>query len=359
MTKILHIVGTRPQYIKLFPLFRKISESTEWVQSVYDSGQHYDFHMSGQIIEEFGLSEAISYGDVAGLSVMDQFSKMLSDISNALVKFKPDYVYLYGDTNTTMAAAIACAKLDFEFGHLEAGVRTQETVGIQEGKNRLVADGLAKDCFCVDMADAKNLYAEGKSDNVTHHVGDLMYDAFHLVKENQCQPNYSRRKEALVTIHRAENVDDDDMRAHILSVLCEVGKCYDLIFPMHPRLSQKLSNEQRHTLEKNNIKIIKPLSFSSIVEQLHLVSAVITDSGGLPKDAACAGTASLVLRNDPIWKELQKKGYIQTLAKDNMVTSKIIIDFLEKSFEQNLPEWRKELAAEKIILLTKASLANR
>lgn len=356
MPCILHIVGTRPQYIKLFPLFTAIAETTDWEQLVYDTGQHFDFDMSGKIIEEFGLTDAIQFGDVKGIPPMEQLAKMIADISGVLDKNKPDYIYLYGDTNTTMAAAIVAAKKGYPFGHLEAGVRTNPQVGIQEGKNRLVADALAQDCFCVHRKDLDNLLGEGKSPSQTHLVGDLMYDAFQLIKDSQHLKHASERKNVLVTIHRAENVDDDTKRRSILSALIELGADYHVLFPMHPRLANTLSQSEISALKSNNVEIVKPLSFTEIVETLHSVQAVITDSGGLPKDAACAGVGTLVLRTDPIWHELHRSGYIQILENDGELSGKILKSFVDGQTQTTLEPFQQNLAAAKIISLTMSAL---
>ena len=356
MPSILHIVGTRPQYIKLYPLFTAITKTTNWDQIVYDTGQHFDFDMSGKLISEFDLTDSIQFGDIKGMPPINQMAKMIVDISEVLDKNTPDYIYLYGDTNTTMAAAIVAAKKGYKFGHIEAGVRTDPKVGIQEGKNRLVADALALDCFCVVQKDHDNLLLEGKSPAHTHLVGDLMYDAFQLIRDSQNIDYASEPKKVLVTIHRAENVDDDRKIRNIISALIELGADYDLLFPMHPRLANKLSQTDIAALAANNVEVVKPLSFKEMVKTLHSVQAVITDSGGLPKDAACAGVGTLVLRNDPIWHDLHSAGYIKILENDGEISSGFLKSFVDSQKQTILKPLKQTLASDKIISLTMCAL---
>ncbi|EEX95063.1 UDP-N-acetylglucosamine 2-epimerase [Vibrio orientalis CIP 102891 = ATCC 33934] len=352
--KILHIVGTRPQYIKLFPLWSAINDDTTITQEIYDTGQHYDKNMSEELIKEFGF-ESISYGKIAGFGPEKQIPMMIENIWNKLVSFKPDYVFLYGDTNSTMAGSIACAKLGVPYGHLEAGVRTEEHVGIQEGVNRKVADHLATHHFCVNKLDHSNVAKEGLPSDRNHLVGDLMYDAFHIMSEclNEVQ---SVKERILVTIHRAENVDDDERRGLILETLIELSKNAEVLLPLHPRLKAKASREELAKLESSSVKVIEPLKYSEVINTLNSATGVVTDSGGLPKDAAYAGVKSVVLRDDPIWKELHQLGYIHTVDALDDMTSESLKDYCLAKLDGSIQSYRSEMATNKIIDIVKSHL---
>lgn len=281
---------------------------------------------------------------------------MIENIWNKLVSFKPDYVFLYGDTNSTLAGSIACAKLEIPYGHLEAGVRTEEHVGIQEGVNRKVTDHLAKHHFCVTPLDHANISKEGLPSERNHLVGDLMYDAFHIMSERVS--NVSDVKDRiLVTIHRAENVDDDVRRRLIIETLVELSKTSEVILPLHPRLRTKSSAEDLALLENSQVKVIEPLKYSDVIKTLILATGVVTDSGGLPKDAAYAGVKSVVLRDDPIWKELHQLGYIHTVDDMDSMTSQSLKDYCLSVLEGQITPYRSEMSTRKIIDVVKAYLS--
>ena len=225
--KILHIVGTRPQYIKLFPLWAELNSCEKINQYIYDTGQHYDDNMSKSIIKEFGFTN-ILFGDVKGLTPQKQIPKMIESIWEHVIDINPDYVLIYGDTNSTLSAAIACAKASVEYGHVEAGVRTAKHIGVQEGINRQIADQLATHNFCVTQRDLDNLISNGSTKDSAILVGDLMSDAYTSIKENftsdntDTNLNTNNKSSLLVTIHRAENIDDDTLRLKLINVLSKL-----------------------------------------------------------------------------------------------------------------------------------------
>lgn len=352
--KILHIVGTRPQYIKLFPLWSAINDDDSIIQEIYDTGQHYDKNMSEELIKEFGF-ENISYGNIAGFGPEKQIPMMIENIWNKLISFKPDYVFLYGDTNSTMAGSIACAKLEIPYGHLEAGVRTEVHVGIQEGVNRKVADHLAKHHFCVTQPDYENIEQEGLPSDKNHLVGDLMYDAFHIMSSRLGEVKKTKER-ILVTIHRAENVDDDARRGLILDTLIELSKNTEVLLPLHPRLKAKASQEELAKLAGSQVKVIEPLKYSEVIKTLNSATGVVTDSGGLPKDAAYAGVKSVVLRDDPIWKELHQLGYIHTVDDMDCMTSESLKDYCLVKLDGSIQPYRSEMASNKTLDIVKAYL---
>ncbi|PMN88935.1 UDP-N-acetyl glucosamine 2-epimerase [Enterovibrio norvegicus] len=352
--KILHIVGTRPQYIKLFPLWTAIDSDRSIIQEIYDTGQHYDKNMSEELIKEFGFQN-ITYGNIAGYGPEKQIPMMIENIWNKLVSFKPDYVFLYGDTNSTLAGSIACAKLEIPYGHLEAGVRTEEHVGIQEGVNRKVADHLAKQHFCVTKLDYNNVSNEGLPSERNHLVGDLMYDAFHIMSDRLGDVKDVNDR-ILVTIHRAENVDDDSRRGLIIETLVELSKHSEVILPLHPRLRAKASVKELALLESSQVKVIEPLKYSDVIKTLKGATGVVTDSGGLPKDAAYAGVKSVVLRDDPIWKELHHQGYIHTVDALDEMTAPSLKDYCMTMLDGAIPPYRSEMSTNKIVDIVKAYL---
>ena len=354
--KILHIVGTRPQYIKLFPLFRAMEETQEYHQKIYDTGQHFDYEMSGKILEEFNLKSLVDFGNVKNLPVPKQISKMIEDVWDVLVEYHPDYVFIYGDTNTTLSASIACAKLEIGYGHIEAGVRTEKQTGVQEGINRAVSDKLALDHFCVNQSDALNLQSEGFSPERIHLVGDLMYDAYHRAKEIVLPDNQSLKSDVLVTIHRSENVDSANRRAKILESIVSLSQEFQIILPIHPRLKNQLDENDLQKLKEAGVELVPPLSYTSLIHLLGHVSAVITDSGGLPKEAAYSGVKSLVLRTDPIWWDMKEAGYISTLPSDDNISSDFLCRFVWDAGSNKIKPLLLEKSAPKIMSTVRKKL---
>ncbi|TQQ45232.1 UDP-N-acetyl glucosamine 2-epimerase [Vibrio cholerae] len=355
--KILHIVGTRPQYIKLFPLWNGLKLEKSIEQEIYDTGQHYDKNMSEELIKEFGFQN-ISYGNISGFGPEKQIPMMIEDIWKKLTIFKPDYVFLYGDTNSTLSGAIACSKLGIPYGHLEAGVRTEAHVGIQEGINRKVADHLATHHFCVTNLDHENISKEGLPTNRNHLVGDLMYDSFHIMDSRINKVSNAKNK-ILVTIHRAENVDNESRRNLIINTLIELAKNIEVLLPLHPRLKSKATSEELKRLENSQVKVIEPLKYSEIITVLREAFGVVTDSGGLPKDAAYAGIKSVVLRDDPIWKDLYQLGYIHTVDMIDEMTEESLKDYCLKKFDGVIQPYKTGMATGKIIEIVKTYLDNK
>ncbi|EAQ65694.1 UDP-N-acetylglucosamine 2-epimerase [Marinomonas sp. MED121] len=353
--RILHIVGTRPQYIKLFPLWNEIKKESGVEQYIYDTGQHYDEEMSRKVIEEFGFQN-IAFGNIAGMGPERQIPLMITNIWNEILSYKPDYVFLYGDTNSTMAGAIACAKNSIPYGHLEAGVRTEAHIGIQEGVNRKVADHLATHHFCVNSIDYKNLNNEGVDRNKNFLVGDLMYDAFSLIKAKFSIEESKRQEKFLVTIHRAENVDNELRRKKLINFLIELSEDVDVVLPLHPRLKLKATEKELVDLEKSNVTVVSPLTYSNVIKELINCNGVITDSGGLPKDAAYAGVKSVVLRDDPIWEELHKLDYISTVNDIDSITENELKKYCLNKLGDIMPIYECDIASAKIISIVKKYL---
>lgn len=353
MNTVLHLVGTRPQYVKLFPLWKAINEDSSLSQKIYDTGQHYDEYMSANILNEFGFT-GVETGKIKGLNPDQQIPKMIENIWKFLCEEAPDYVFIYGDTNSTLAAAIACAKLNISFGHVEAGVRTSVNVGIQEGVNRKVADILATDNFCATEMDYHNLINMGGEKKNTHLVGDLMYDAFHLVESEEAPKNTNL---VLVTLHRAENVDDADIRHNIVNSIVELSNHYNIILPLHPRLKKNLTREEEKKLELSNIHLMPPITYTQVVSYLSSAIGVITDSGGLPKDAAFAGVPSIVLRPDPIWHKLSELNYIKTYGEISNLTTSGLIELSKEYFANKLPRYEMGFSVPKIVRILRDRLS--
>lgn len=329
MKKICHLVGTRPQYIKLWPLYQQLDQSFGLQQFVFDTGQHYDKNMSTELLDEFGLLEKVDVGDAKNYVGGGQMASMLASCWSYLEKHAPDYCIVYGDTNSTLAGALAAKKLGIKIGHVEAGVRTDPSVGVQEGINRLIVDTVSTDLFAATKADLENLNQVIVSGEKLF-TGDLMGDAFNLMRQRlehrhpSAQKEFhGRKKKVLLTLHRAENVDDLKRLKYLFDSIGGLSEMANVQLPLHPRLKAMLSAEGSGNLLPDNIEITSPLKYSDLIDALLDSDCVMTDSGGLPKDAAWAGLRCFVFRTDPIWTELYKAGYIVTEQTDVLLQEQL------------------------------------
>lgn len=320
-------------------------------QYIYDTGQHYDDNMSKAIIKEFGFKN-ILFGEVKGLSPQKQIPKMIEHIWGQLDSIGPDYALIYGDTNSTLSASIACSKSCVPYGHVEAGVITAKNIGIQEGINRKIADQLATHNFCVTKKDFDNLMLNGSIKGRAFLVGDLMSDAYKFIKEKftiNAAKNSHSKKSILVTIHRAENIDDDSLRLKLIKTLSKLSNDYKIILPLHPRLKLLIKNSERDIIGNSDIDLIQPLTYSEIVKVLNNVVGVVTDSGGLPKDAAYAGIKSIVLREDPVWHELFDKGYIEITKDIQNISIDSLVSHITNSLAGEIKPYMQDSASKKIV----------
>jgi UDP-N-acetylglucosamine 2-epimerase len=309
--KILNVVGTRPQYIKLAPIIQAQLASGKMTPLTIDTGQHYDAAMSQVFYDNFGL-EAINLNALRNGKVMSQFGDMIDKIGAFVEQEKPDYVLVFGDTNTTLAAALVAGKLQIPFGHIEAGVRTGGTVGPQEEINRILTDKMATHLFTTDQECSDNLTDDGISADKVFLVGDVMLDAFHLFSERVATDKtpVSDRPQVLLTIHRSENTDTHEVLQKIYDGILAISDRFEVIFPIHPRTDAALKRFGMFEDFSNITKIVSPLSYFELLRTYQEVDFVISDSGGVPKEAAYAGKASIVLRSIPIWNELAERGSI-------------------------------------------------
>ena len=305
--------------------------------------------MSKNLIEEFGF-ENINFGKLDGDTPVANLALMIAQIEKQIEISKPDYGLIYGDTNSTLAASIAFAKLEIPHGHIEAGIRTEKHLGIQEGINRIVADTLATHNFCPTVKDRDNLLNSTIEDKSVILSGDVMFDAFQEASKFQMNSdsNLDYNDAVLVTFHRAENVDDANIRARICKLLSLISKHKKIILPLHPRLKKNLTNSDWDLLENININIIEPLTYVETVNILKDCDFVITDSGGLPKDAAYAGKVSFVLRDEPIWDELYDQGFIYCLGKTSLLNENQAWTYIQ-SKEKSLEKYLLKLLVQKIL----------
>ncbi len=308
---VMSIVGARPQFIKLAVVAPRLAEN--FSHTLIHSGQHFDNEMSEIFFEQLQLPKVDHYLGVKGGSHGKSTGRMLARIEQVLLDQQPDLVVVYGDTNTTLAGALAAAKLHIPIAHVEAGLRSFVR-SMPEEINRVLTDDLSSLLFCPTSNAISNLKREGISDGVVES-GDVMYELLSMtrqgLKDNTAlfeSFNVKRRQFYLLTVHRAHNVDDPQRLKQLVEILESVDRT--VIFPSHPRTTARLRKQR---LLKNidaleNVIRCEPLGYRDLLTLAMHARAVLTDSGGLQKEAVFLKTPVLTLRNETEWRETLRLG---------------------------------------------------
>jgi UDP-GlcNAc3NAcA epimerase len=312
MKRVMTIVGARPQFIKLAPFSRALSAAGLQELSVH-TGQHYDAKMSDIFFEELKIPPPQFHLSVSGGGHGAQTGQMLVKVEEVMLEQKPDLVVVFGDTNSTLAGALAAAKLHIPVAHIEAGLRSFNRK-MPEEVNRVLTDHLSNWLFVPTVAATENLKAEGITQGV-HVVGDLMFDnvlyfrsQFEAAGDALCKSLGLKRGEYYFsTLHRAENVDHPQRLLALLKGLNDLGA--PVVLPVHPRTKGMLARMgfELNTLEW--IKAIEPVGYQECLGLAMHSKAVATDSGGLQKEAALVGRPVLILRDETEWVELIETGW--------------------------------------------------
>lgn len=322
MNKILTIVGARPQFIKAAPVSKALRESKWCSEIMVHTGQHYDKTMSETFFDELDMQPPKYNLAVGSGSHADQTGEIMRRLEPILLDEKPELTILYGDTNSTLAAALTASKLCIPVAHVEAGLRSFNRK-MPEEINRVVADHVATFLFCPTTTAVQNLEKEGITENV-FKTGDVMYDAA-LQFTKKAEENSStlhdlglRRKEYLLaTVHRAENTNDRQRLFNIFSALQEITREMIVVIPLHPRTRKMLLSFELEDL-LNGIKIIEPLGFLDMMSLESNCRLIVTDSGGVQKEAYFHRVPCVTLRDETEWVETVEAHW-NKLAKVNTV----------------------------------------
>lgn len=308
MLNILSVVGARPQFIKAAPLHRALAGRAEIV--LVHTGQHYDDNMSAVFFRDLGLAAPDIDLGVGSGSHARQTAAMLERLEPVMTAERPDGVVIYGDTNSTLAAAVTAAKLTIPVAHVEAGLRSFNRA-MPEEQNRVVADHLSSLLFCPTRAAVEHLKAEGITAGV-HLVGDVMEEALAgtVVRARQESTaierlGLGRSRYAVATVHRAENTDSAERLAGILAALNQLRDT--VVFPVHPRTRKAI--EALGWTPETHVRMIEPQGYLDMVQLVSGASLVLTDSGGLQKEACWMGVPCVTLRDETEWEETVSRGW--------------------------------------------------
>ncbi len=294
--KVFHVVGARPNFMKVAPVMTALKTRERIVQTLVHTGQHYDANMSDVFFEQLGVPAPDVNLAVGSGTHARQTAEIMTRLEPVLLDRRPDLVLVYGDVNSTVAAALVCAKLGVRVGHVEAGLRSFDRT-MPEEINRLVTDQLADLLFTPSEDADVNLKKEGIPAEKIFRVGNVMIDS--LVK---LLPAARRQKQhglpqnyALVTLHRPANVDDDAILKRILQSLLEASHDLPVIFPAHPRTRKRIAEFGLHV---GQLQILDPLPYLEFLGLQSRATVVITDSGGIQEETTYLGIPCLTLREN-------------------------------------------------------------
>ncbi|MCG2736017.1 MAG: UDP-N-acetylglucosamine 2-epimerase (non-hydrolyzing) [Candidatus Methanoperedenaceae archaeon] len=315
--KIISIVGARPQFIKCAPLSKELRKTNE--EKIINTGQHYDLEMSEIFFKELDIPHPDYNLGIGSGTHGEQTGRMLIEIEKILIQEKPDLVLVYGDTNSTIAGALAASKIGIRVAHVEAGLRSFDR-SMPEEINRILTDHISNLLFCPTPQAVTNLKNEGIVSGV-HMVGDVMQDALliysaaagkvsNIIKKLDLKVN----EYFVITVHRPGNTDNKENLRSIIEALKRLeGK---VVFPVHPRTEKYLKEYGFWEKMPSNVIMIKPLGYLDMLHLMNNADKILTDSGGIQKEAYMLGKPCITLRENTEWVETVDAGWNVLVGAD-------------------------------------------
>ncbi|MXQ52833.1 non-hydrolyzing UDP-N-acetylglucosamine 2-epimerase [Shimazuella alba] len=353
--KVVTVVGARPQFIKAAPVSRALR--AEGKEILVHTGQHYDKSMSDVFFEELEIPIPEYHLHVGSLSHGAQTGEMLRKVEEVLLAEKPDALLVYGDTNSTIAGALAAAKLHIPVAHVEAGLRSFNR-RMPEEVNRVMTDHISKWLFCPTGTAVNHLAKEGITDGV-HVVGDVMLDAFnyntqlaegkaHVLRDLPVQA----KSYVLITLHRAENTDDPNRLKAIVNAINQLP--IPAILPLHPRTVSKLK-ESGLSITNDNVHVINPVGYLDMIQLEFQAKLILTDSGGVQKEAFFAQVPCITMRDETEWTETVSYGANKLVGANTDLILQAVSEF--KVDFSNIPSvFGDGRTAEKLVEIIKRGL---
>jgi len=350
--KIIHVVGARPQFIKAAMISKAWNSSDG--EYLLHTGQHYSEKMSRLFFDELKLRKPDINLKVGSSNHAKQTSKMLTGIDQYLEDIQPDHVIIYGDTNSTLAGALAASKRGIPLSHVEAGLRSYNR-SMPEEINRIVSDHLSNLLFCPTEQAVKNLSTEGVQDNV-HLVGDVMADGllfFIEIAKKQSKIlellDLQPKKYVLATAHRNGNVDDKKKLSQIVEGLRGIDQV--VVLPLHPRTKKMV--EVFNLSFSENVRVLDPVGYLDMLILEENAECILTDSGGIQKEAYLLGVRCITMREETEWVEAVDAGWNLLVGANH---EKIISGFYDFRPEENRPQiYGDGDAADKIVKVIRSS----
>jgi len=341
--RVVTVVGARPQFVKVSPVSRALAEAG-FREVLVHTGQHFDPGMSDVFFDELGIPRPDHNLGIAGGSHGEQTGRMLAGVEEILLRERPGMVLVYGDTNSTLAGALAASKLHIPVAHVEAGLRSFNR-RMPEEINRVVSDHLSDWLFAPTPAAVRNLATEGIAGERVCMVGDVMYDAalrFGALAESRGhllgQMGVERSSYVLATIHRQENTDDAARLRSIVDALGAVAEEVPVVLPIHPR-TRKECAAQGIALTASGLRVVEPVGYLDMLLLEKNARLIATDSGGVQKEAYFFGVPCVTLRSETEWVELVEAGW-NTLAPPG--DARAVVDAIRAALRRPAPAARGE-----------------
>lgn len=303
--KVVSIIGARPQFIKASVVCEALkSKGIEEV--LVNSGQHYDANMSDVFFKSLNIPQAAYNLEVGSGSHAEMTAKIMIEFERVVLQEKPDYILVYGDTNTTLAGALVASKIKIPIAHIEAGIRMFPK-DMPEEINRVLVDRISAKLFCASNLGIENLRKEGITNGVLFS-GDVMYDVFkkmqpHFDYSTLAKHQLKENNFVVVTLHRDYNVDVAEKLQSILQQLNKVAAAYPVLFSVHPRTRKRIAEFGLEALTQK-LTLLEPLGYFEMMGLIAASKNIITDSGGLQKESYFAGKQAVVVMPDTGWQEL-------------------------------------------------------
>jgi UDP-GlcNAc3NAcA epimerase len=320
--KIATIIGARPQFIKAAALSRVFAHNSTTQEILIHTGQHYDANMSDVFFKEMDIPTPHYHLGVGGCTQGAMTGRMLEKIEEVLLTEKPDWVLVFGDTNSTLAGALAAVKLHIPVAHVEAGLRSFNRK-MPEEINRVLTDHCANLLFTPTTYASQQLLKEGIAQEAIAQVGDVMYDtALYFQQKSQQKSQILERlglkskQFVLATIHRAENTDHPALLQEIFLGLAAIGKHTRVVIPLHPRTLNSLKKLNLFDRLNDHVSFIDPVGYLDMTQLEHHAQVILTDSGGVQKEAYFFQVPCLTLRSETEWVELVDHGFNRLVPLD-------------------------------------------
>ena len=342
--KILTVIGARPQFIKSAPVSRSFRGTQQINEVIVHTGQHYDPEMNHVFFADLELPPPAYNLDVRSGSHGEQTGRMLERLEKVIERESPDWVLVYGDTNSTLAGALAAAKLNLKVAHVEAGLRSFDR-RMPEEVNRVLTDHASDLLFAPTASAVHNLKAEGITRRSVELVGDVMYDAVlqHTDRALRISKVLDRhsvqaRRYVLATIHRAGNTDDRASLRAVFEGLLDVAKVVPIVLPLHPRTRKSLDAEGMLGAVEHALTVIDPVGYLDMLMLEHHACLIITDSGGVQKEAFFHRVPCVTLRRETEWVELVTSGWNRLVPPLGGDLASHILSALSENHPKQQPE---------------------
>lgn len=348
--KILHVVGARPNFIKMAPILEALGNYPQIQNMLVHTGQHYDYEMSGVFFQDLEMPKPDYFLGQGKQSDVSQVAGIMSAFESLCLSIDPDLILVPGDVNSTLGCALTAQKLGIKLGHIESGLRSFDRE-MPEEINRILTDQLSDLLFTTEASAKINLQREGINSDKIHFVGNTMIDTLFKYRGVASQMNTARKfglepnEYALVTLHRPSNVDDEDVLERLIKFLNTVSEQIPILFPVHPRTAKKLEGINI----SNKIKMGSPMGYLPFISTMASARMVLTDSGGIQEETTGLGVPCLTLRKNterPITVDIGTNTLVKNL--DDELEVAVQNALIQEKRQGFLPELWDGKAAQRI-----------